>query len=409
MRNANRLIGAIVGCVVLISAGRLFAQNWPQWRGLNRDGKATEFNAPETWPAALVEKWRTSVGFGDATPALVGDKLYVFVRQGDDEVTLCLDAGSGKELWKDTYAAQAVTGAASRHAGPRSSPAVAEGKVITLGVGGVFSCLDAGTGDVAWRKDPFPEVVPMFFTAMSSMIVDGMAVAHLGGKGNGAIVAYDLATGGQKWQWAEEGPEYASPVLLTVEGVKQLVTLTEKSIVGIGVSDGKLLWQLPFVSQRRAYNIATPIVDGQTVIYTGARRGTRAAKIEKQGNGFRAKELWSNPEVAPMFNTPVLKDGLLFGLSDRGNLFCLNAEDGRTAWIDTTAHGRGFAAIVDAGSCLVALPSTSELIVFKPAGRQYEELAQFKVSETPTYAHPVLAGNRIFVKDEDALTLWSVE
>ncbi|HUT93186.1 MAG TPA: PQQ-binding-like beta-propeller repeat protein [Thermoguttaceae bacterium] len=409
MTGANRSIGVIVVCVVLLSASRVFAQDWPQWRGPDRDGKVDGFIAPQVWPEALVEKWKTAVGWGDGTPALVGDKLYVFARQGEDEVTLCLNASDGKQVWQDKYAAQAVTGAAARHPGPRSSPAVAEGKVVTLGVGGVFSCLDAATGNAVWRKDPFPKVVPMFFTAMSPIIVDGMAIAHLGGKGDGAIIAYDLATGDEKWRWGAEGPEYASPVLLTVDGTKQLVTLTEKSIVGVGVAAGKLLWQLPFAPARRAYNAATPIVEGRTVIYTGAGRGTKAVKIEKQGDGFAAKELWSNSEVAPQFNTPVLKDGLLFGLSDRGRLFCINAESGQTAWIDTNEHGRGFAAIVDAGSCLVALPSTSELIAFKPAGSQYEELAVIKVSDTPTYAHPVIAGNRIFVKDEDAVTLWTVE
>ncbi|MHC4404782.1 MAG: PQQ-binding-like beta-propeller repeat protein, partial [Planctomycetota bacterium] len=391
MTGANRSIGVFVACVILISEGRVVAQDWPQWRGPNRDGKVTGFTAPQTWPKALVEKWRTTVGSGDGTPALVGDRLYVFARQGDDEVTLCLDASDGEQLWQDKYAAQSVTGPASRqHPGPRSSPAVAEGKVVTLGVAGVVSCLDAATGKVLWRKDPFPKVVPTFFTAMSPVIVDGMAIAHLGGRGNGAIIAYDLATGEEKWRWDAEAPEYASPALLTVDGTKQLVTLTEKSVVGVGVADGKLLWQLPFASASRAYNSATPIVDGQTVIYTGAGRGTKAVKIEKQGDGFAAKELWSNPEVAPQFNTPVLKDGLLFGLSDGGNLFCINAESGQTAWIDAAAHGRGFAAMLDAGSCLVALPSTSELIAFKPADSEYQELAVIKVSDTPTYAHPVI-------------------
>ena len=411
MRNANRSIGVIVGCIVLVvSAMRLFAEDWPQWRGPNRDGKVGGFTAPQTWPETLTEKWRTTVGSGDATPALVGDKLYVFARQGDDEVTLCLDAGDGKERWRNKYAAQAVTGAAAReHSGPRSSPAVAEGKVVTLGVGGVLSCLDAATGEVVWRKDPFPKVVPQFFTATSPIIVDRVAIAHLGGRGNGAIIAYDLASGDEKWRWDAEGPEYASPVLLTVDGTKQIVTLTEKSIVAVGAADGKLLWQLPFEPQRRAYNAATPIVDGQTVIYTGAARGTKAVKIERQGDGFAAKELWSNPEPAPQFATPVLKDGLLFGFSDRGNLYCIDAETGRTAWIDTAEHGRGFAAVLDVGACLVTLPSTSELIAFKPVESRYEELARIKISETPTYAHPVIAGNRIFVKGEDAVTMWTVE
>ena len=409
MTGAKRTIGVIVACVILINAGGVFAQDWPQWRGPNRDGKVTGFTAPDTWPAAFVEKWKTTVGSGDGTPALMGGKLYVFARQDDDEVTLCLNASDGSQLWQDKYAAQAVTGAASRHPGPRSSPALAEGKVVTLGVGGVFSCLDAATGKVEWRKGPFPKVVPTFFTSMSPMIVEGTAIAHLGAKGNGAIIAYDLASGDERWRWDAEGPEYASPALLTVAGTKQVVTLTEQSIVGVGLSDGRLLWQLPFAPARRAYNAATPIINGQTVIYTGAGRGTKAVRIEKQGDGFAAKELWSNPEVAPQYNTPVLKDGLLFGLSDRGNLFCINAESGQTAWIDTAAHGRGFAAMLDAGSCLVALPSTSQLIAFKPTGSEYQELAVIKVSDTPTYAYPVIAGDRIFVKDQDAVTMWAME
>ena len=407
----NKLLEAvIVGCMILISAGWMFAQDWPQWRGPNRDGKVSGFTAPQEWPNELTNKWKTIVGLGDSTPALVGDKLYVFTRQGDEEVTLCLDASSGKELWKDKYKAQAVTGPPSRHPGPRSSPSVAKGKVVTLGVGGVLSCLDAATGKVLWRKDPFPKVVPQFFTAMSPIIIDGMTIAHLGGKGNGAIIAYDLISGDQKWKWADEGPEYASPALLTVENTKQIVTLTEKSIVGIGAADGKLLWQLPFIPERRAYNAATPIIDGHTVIYTGAGRGVKAVKIEKNTDGFAAKELWSNTEVATQFNSPVLKDGLIFGLSNRGNLFCINSQNGQTAWIDPTSRDRGgFASIVDVGSVILALPSNSELIVIKPIDKEYTELARIKISDTSIYAHPVIAGNRVFIKDQETLTLWTID
>ena len=397
-------------CVILIGASCVFAQDWPQWRGANRDGKVTGFKAPEQWPTELKLRWKTPVGTGDATPALVGDKLYVFTRQGDDEVTTCLEVDRGEEQWTDRYAAQAVTGAAARHPGPRSSVAVADGKVVTLGVGGVLSCLDAATGKVVWRKDPFPKVVPRFFTSTSPIIVDGMAIGHLGGQDNGAIIAYDLNTGDEKWRWAGEGPAYASPALLTVAGTKQLVTLAEKSVVAIGVADGKLLWQLPFAPAGRAYNAATPIIDGQTVIYTGAGRGTKSVKVEKQGDGFAAKELWSNPELAPQYNTPVLRDGLLFGLSNSGNLFCINAQTGQTAWTDETQRDRGgFGAIVSAGSCLMALPSSSELIIYKPGGKEYSELAKIKVSETPSYSTPVIAGNRIFIKDQDTVTMFVVD
>ncbi len=410
MKREKWLISMIAVALILISASCVFAQDWPQWRGANRDGKVTGFVVPEEWPTELTQKWKVTVGAGDATPALVGGKLYVFARQGENEVTLCLNADDGSELWRDEYAAQAVTGAPARHPGPRSSPAVTDGKVFTIGVGGVLSCLDAATGKVAWRKDPFPKVVPMFFTAMSPMIVDGMCIAHLGGAGNGAIIAYDLNTGDEKWRWTGEGPEYASPVLLTVDDTKQIVTLAEKGVVGVGVADGKLLWQIPFAPVQRAYNAATPIVDGQTVIFIGASRGARTAKIEKQGDGFVAKELWSNEEVDVQFNTPVLKEGLLFGLTSRDNLFCLNAQTGQTAWIDTAKSGKGgFAAILDAGSIMLALPSNSELIAFAPSDKEYTELARIKVAEAATYAHPVIAGNRIYVRDEQTLAMWMIE
>jgi outer membrane protein assembly factor BamB len=409
MAIANRTIGVVVGCALLGSAVGAFAQDWPQWRGPNRDGKAAGFDAPQTWPKTLEPKWRKTVGTGDATPALVGDRLYVFTRQGGDEVIGCLEAESGNQLWQEKYAAEAVTGAPASHPGPRSSPAVAEGKVVTLGVGGILSCLDAGTGKLAWRSEVLAGRVPQFFTAMSPIVVDGMCIAHLGGEGEGAAIAFDLATGNQKWKWTGDSPGYASPVLMTVDGTQQLVIQGEKSLVGIAVSDGTQLWRVPTPPQRRYFfNSATPIVDGSTVIFTGQGAGTRAVAIEKRDGGFAAKELWSNEKLGTGFNTPVLKDGLLFGLSDRGNFFCLDARTGKTAWTDNGKRDR-FGAIVDAGAVLLALPATSQLIAFNPDGKKFKQLAAIKVADSPTYAHPIVAGKRIFVKDRDALTMFAVE
>ena len=368
----------------------------------------TGFTAPRTWPRELTQKWKVTVGAGDATPALTGDKLYVFARQGEDEVTLCLSADDGKELWRNKYAAPVLSGPAARHPGPRSSPTVAEGKVVTLGASGILSCLDAATGNEVWRKDEFTKAVPQFYTAMSPIIADGLCIAYLGGKDDGAIIAIDLATGSQKWRWVGDGPGYASPVLMTVDGTKQIVAMTEKSIVGVAAADGKLLWQIPAVPQGRFYNSASPIVDGQRVMYTGQGQGTKAVKVEKKGDGFTTQELWSNAELGTGYDTPVLKDGFLYGLSDRGNFFCMNSQTGQAAWINTNRL-TSFGAILDAGSVMLALPEKSGLVVFQPNEKQYEELARIKVSETPIYTHPVVAGNRIFVKDQDTLTLWTTE
>jgi outer membrane protein assembly factor BamB len=403
----NRTITAVAG-LLAISASCALAQDWPQWRGPNRDAKASGFTAPQTWPKELTQKWKVSVGLGDATPALVGNKLYVFARQDADEVIRCLDAANGKELWQEKYAAQAASGPAAQHSGPRSSPAVADGKVVTIGVGGVLSCVDAASGKMLWRKDDFSGAWPKFFTASSPIVTGGLCIAQLGSESNGGIVAYDLATGDQKWKWTGDGTAYASPDLLTVEGTKMVVTLTAKKIVGLGVADGKLLWEAPFPVQGMNYNAATPIVEGQTVIFAGAGRGTKAVKIEKTADGFAAKELWSNPDNGVQFNSPVLKGGQIYGLSQKSVIFCLDAKDGKTLWT-AEVGGRGFGSIVDAGSVLLALTPKGELLVFEPSDKEYKKLALYKVADSETYAYPVPAGKGVFVKEKDSLSLWNID
>ena len=406
MASAKRTISAVVGVLFALAASQVLA-DWPQWRGPNRDGKVEGFKAPETWPKELTQKWKVTVGTGDASPVLVGDKLYVFARQGGDEVTLCLNAADGKEVWRDQSVVAGISGPSARqHAGPRATPAVAEGKVVTLGVTGVLSCLDAAKGTVVWRKDKI-EGAPKFFTGSSPLIAEGLVIAQLGPEGKGAIVAFDLATGNEKWKLADEGPGYASPVVMTAGGVKQLVTLTDKKIVGVALADGKLLWQAPFAPTGMAYNAATPIVSGETVIFTGQGRGTKAVQIEKKDDAFAVKELWTSP-LGVQFCTPVLKDGFLYGISDKGNIFCLDAKTGATAWTDSAKVGN-YGAMLDAGTAVLALPNNSQLIAFKPGQKEYSELAKLKVAESATFAYPIVTGKSVYVKDQDALILWSLD
>jgi outer membrane protein assembly factor BamB len=275
-------------------------------------------------------------------------------------------------------------------------------------VRGALSCLDAATGKVVWRKTEYPGW-PKFFTSMSPIIVNGLCVAHLGGDANGTIVAYDLNSGSQKWLWTGDGPAYDSPVLLTLGDATLIVLQTDKKIVALNAADGKLAWETDFAPKGMAHNTATPIVDGQTIIYTGAGRGTVAVKLEKAGDTIAAKPLWSNPDLAPQFASPVLKDGLVYGLSQRGQFYCINAQTGKTAWVEAEGNRGGFGSIVDAGSVLMALTPKSQLVVFQPSDKEFSQVASIKVAESPAYGYPVVSGKRIFVEDQDSVTLWTVE
>jgi len=298
--------------------------------------------------------------------------------------------------------------------------------VVTLGLRGTLSCYDASEGKLLWRKNDYEGSWPRFFTSASPVLAGGLCVAQLGGGDNGGVIAYDLGTGEEKWRWQGGGPAYASPTLLTVGGQHYVIAETENKIVALALADGTLAWEAPFAVEGRGYNASTPIVEGQTIYYAGSNRGATAVKLEKEGDGLKATELWKNTDNSVQFNTPVVKDGLLYGLAANNQFFCIKTTDGSTAWtapLDAEQNdaeseqgggrrrggGRGgYGSIVDAGAVMLALTPSSELIVFKPSATEFEELARIKVAESSTYAYPVLSGNRVFIKDQDHVALYTV-
>ncbi len=383
----------------------LSGQDWPQWRGINRDGKIEGFKAPDKWPSELKAEWKIKVGYGDATPALVKGKLFVFTRIGSNEVLQCLDASSGEQIWENSYPADEVTGPAARHPGPRSTPTVSDGKVVIIGATGIISCCDAESGKLLWRNNDYEGIVPVYFTGMSPVIIDNKCIAHLGGPEKSAVIAFDLNSGTILWKYEGVAPAYGSPDMMLFDNYKTVVLQTFSKLLGLSVDKGEQIWEIPTPPERRYYNSSSPVIDGHRIFYSGQGHGSGAVTITKEGNSYSINELWRNTEFGTNYNTPVLKDGYLYGLNERGCLFCLNASDGSTAWADTTRH-RDFGSIIDIGSELIALPATSNLIVYEPDNTEYRQVAYITVSETPIYTHPVLAGDRLYIKDEEQLILY---
>jgi outer membrane protein assembly factor BamB len=188
-----------------------------------------------------------------------------------------------------------------------------------------------------------------------------------------------------------------------------IVVQGEKDLFGVSVDKGELLWKIPTPGESRFYNSSTPIVTGNQVIIAGQGSGTRNFTIGGEPGNYQVTEKWKNPEISVSFNTPVLKDGFLYGNEARfGYVFCLNAETGAKCWTDTLKNNR-FASVLDLGKVMISLPATGWLIVFKPDNTKYTEIVRYKVADTEVYAHPVVNGNKIYVKEKEFLTCWEIQ
>ena len=277
----------LIGCCSSSCRPYLLAADWPQWRGPNRDGVTRDFVAPTTWPATLKETWKMTVGEGHSSPVTSEGRIYVLARQGEDEVVLCLEAATGKQLWRASYpAAYTMNPAATGHGkGPKSTPVVSGGKLFTFGINGVLSCFDAKSGKLHWRKEfskQYPNTSPLYGTAMSPIVANGLCIVHVGGHDKGALTAFEVETGAVKWANTEDGPAYSSPVLATLAGEPQLVTYTQSNVVGISATTGKLLWKM---ANKVPYDVnsVSPVVYKDLVIFSIYEKGVGADPAVEAG------------------------------------------------------------------------------------------------------------------------------
>jgi outer membrane protein assembly factor BamB len=377
--------------------------DWPQWRGPNRDGSvAPEQTKP--WPERLGQVWNVSVGEGHSSPVAVNKRVFQLARAQDNETVAAYDLDSGKQLWKQSYPApyQMNPAATSHGKGPKSTPVVAGGRLYTIGISGILNCWDVASGKKIWGLDS--KGSPLYGQASSPVVDRGILVASVGPQEGGALTAFEAATGKVKWQWKEDGPAYASPVVGEFSGVRQVITNTQNNIAGISVTDGKLIWKLPLKSPYDQ-NSVTPTIIGDAVVYSGLSNPVTAIRP-----GNPPQKLWENREFGLYMSSPVMAAGVLWGLSNRnkGQFFGLDPKTGKTLF---SSEGRRAdnAAMIARGSTVFALTTDSELLVFDATPAGLKPVAKYNVADTPTWAHPAILGNRVLIKDAKSLALWSAE
>ena len=392
-----------------LAAPVVAATDFPQWRGPQRDGHVTGIAPRATWPAALKPGWKLPVGLGHASPLLAGGRAYVFTREGEEEVVRALDAANGRLVWRQAYGAPYTMNPAARgHGpGPKSTPVLADGRLFTFGISGVLSAWEAATGRLVWRKEGGPG--PTYGTALSPVVDQGRLIAHLGSEGNGALTAFDAATGAVRWAWKEDGPAYASPVVGVLAGSRQVVTQTQRFLMGLAADTGALLWKVPFTTSYEQ-NSVTPVIDGDRVIYGGLDHSVKALRVAREGATFNTSDLWQNADVSTYMSTPVLAKGRLFGLSRRnkGQYFALDAATGKTLWLSPGRQGDN-AALLVGGGALFLLDTDARLAVLPLEASTFAPVRTWTVAESATWAHPVVTSGGVLVKDVDRLAYWRFE
>ena len=399
-RHAHLLgIGVSIAICVACGAEQGFGQDWPQWRGPNRDGVAAAVKAPAEWPSTLEKEWTATVGEGVASPVIVGSRVFVFARSEDDEFVRCLNLETGKELWKSgSYSAPYEAGPGedqpTAEKRPRSTPTIAEGRVYTLGMSGVVACLEADSGKVVWRQ----QFAALPYGGQSPLLADGKCIVHVGDGKSGGVSAFEAKTGEIEWCFRDgSSPSSGSPILVDVAGERQIVMPTSRGLLGLSLRSGKKLWSVP-----TSGGSCTPVLHGDLVIApAGDKEPLRALRIKKSDQGISVDEAWRARGHLLYFSSPVVAGNSLYGMSVSkfGHFFCMDAQTGELRWEGPARFGQteggGNASIVRVGRTLLCLTDRCRLIVLDAEAPTYQPIAEYQITDTSHLGPPCVLGRSI--------------
>jgi outer membrane protein assembly factor BamB len=371
---------------------------WTNFRGPLRDGEYRERAILTDWPnSGLKPLWKQPVGGGYASFVVARDRAFTIEQRGQQEVVAAYDVRTGRELWTNTWPAEFREALGGD--GPRATPTWADGRVYALGATGELRNLDEATGRVVWRTNILSDSGATnldWGMAASPLIVNDTVIVLPGGPNGQSVVGYDRATGKRRWSALGDQQAYASPMLVTLEGVEQLLILSATRLMGLAPADGTLLWEYPFATYN-GINAAQPLVIGHNRIFVSASYGTGAALIELSGGagGFSVREVWRNTRMKNRFSGSVLHDGIIYGL-DESILAAVDAETGELKW----KGGRyGYGQVLLAGGNLIVLTEDGDLALVRATPERHQEIARFSVLEGKTWNVPALAGGYLLVRN----------
>ncbi len=404
MKSMRVLLLAIVSLVGVVHAAAQPGANWPQWRGPNRDGISKETGLLKQWPAegpALA--WKAAgAGRGYSSFSVANGKLYTMGLRGDREFVVAFDVATGKEAWATAHGSAFHN---DRGDGPRGTPTVDGERIYALGGAGDLSCLEARTGKIVWSKNILKEFGGSNITwgiSESPLVIGNKVLVNAGGPG-ASIVALNKANGSVIWKSQSDEAGYSSAIPLEVNGGTQVIFFTGERAVGLDVNDGRLLWDYARPSNRTA-NAATPIVRANRV-FISSDYGTGGGVVEIKPDN-KAQEIYFTKDMKNHHSSSVLVGDHLYGFSS-AILTAMKFDTGEIAWRDRSV-GKGSLVYADGHLYCFSENGVVGLVEATPTG--YKEKGRFRIPQEslPTWAHPVVAGGRLYLRDQDTIYAFDV-
>jgi outer membrane protein assembly factor BamB len=385
----------------VLAAARTGA-DWPGFRGPHRDDVVSGVRIQTDWTASPpVALWRRPVGPGWSSFAVRGGLIYTQEQRGPDEVVACYRLDTGQPVWAHRDVARFWE--SNGGPGPRGTPTLDNGRVYTFGATGILNVLDANDGAVVWSHNAAADTgmqTPHWGFASSPLVAGDLVVAGVAGQ----LAAYDRATGARRWVGPAHGVSYSSPQLLTVDGIQQVMLLSEAGATSLALGDGKLLWEYPWPG----YPIVQPALttDGDVLISVSDSSGTRRLGIAHGTGGWNVAERWTSKGLKPYFNDFVLHDGYAYGF-DGSILACIDLKDGTRKW-KGGRYGNGQLVLLSDQGLLLVLSEEGELALVGAAPDQFKEFARLPALEGKTWNHPVLAGDTLLVRNGEEMAAFRI-
>lgn len=373
--------------------------SWTDFRGPRRDGEYRRSPIRTDWPeGGLRRMWKQPVGGGYASFVVAQGRAFTIEQRGGDEVVAAYDVATGRELWTHTW--RATFRESMGGDGPRATPTWHDGTVYALGGTGELRALDDATGRQRWRVNILDDAGAsnLQWGMAASPLVVGDTVVVLPGGGNGrSVAAYDRATGQRVWTALDDRASYASPMLVTLGGVEQILVFTASRLAALTTDGQRLLWEFPWRTQYDV-NASQPLLIGGDRVFISTGYGTGAALVQValEGDRFTARELWRTNRMKNQFTSSVHHDGFIYGL-DESILACLDASTGELKW----KGGRyGYGQVMLASGHLVVLSERGELALVRATPEGHRELAIFQALEdAKTWNHPAMADGILLIRN----------